>query len=93
MEEEHMNAGQDMQEDMNDFDEEIEETEITVWDQDDFNRGEDFLPVSVYLRVDEEDPQGVLLSIESVDTEFSVRMSRNELKMIAEKLLEEAKKL
>ena len=72
---------------------EDEGTEITIWDDDEFERGDDFLPVSVYLSKDDDDPQGVLLSIEAVDAQFSVRMHRAELKKIAEKLAEESKKL
>lgn len=75
--------------------EEIESEVIDVWDEDEFEpRGDDFLPLSVSVGKDKgEDPNAVMLILESVDANFSVRVHKEELKMIAKNLAEACKEL
>ncbi len=72
---------------------EIEQEVIDVWDEDEFApRGEDFLPLSVSIGK-YSNPEAVTLMMDAVDASFSVRLHKEELKMIAKKLLEKANEL
>lgn len=94
MEEMNQNMHNQMEDEGDDI-EEIESEVIDVWDEDEFApRGEDFLPLSVSVGQDKgENPDAVMLILESVDANFSVRLHKEELKQIAHHLNEACKEL